>query len=89
MLFRSINVADSNSDIYLKDLAGLLARIAGTKVIYELPDSREQAGYSTATKAVLSTSKVRQLGWLPKTSIEKGLEKTVQVLKGYNEMISA
>lgn len=85
----AINVADSNSDIYLKDLAGLLARIAGTKVIYELPDSREQAGYSTATKAVLSTSKVRQLGWLPKTPIEKGLEKTVQVLKGCNEMISA
>lgn len=57
----AVNIADSASDIRLKDLASLLAKEAGTKVVFELPDSAEKAGYSTATKAVLDTTKIEQL----------------------------
>ena len=60
------NVADPASDITLKDLAGLIADCAGTKVVYELPDAVETAGYSKATRAVLDAAKLKKLGWIPR-----------------------
>ncbi|HBV81979.1 MAG TPA: dTDP-glucose 4,6-dehydratase [Lachnospiraceae bacterium] len=77
----AINIADSASDITLKDLAALLAKEAGTKVIFELPDAIEQAGYSTATKAILDSTKIEQLGWQAVTPIKEGLSKTVKILR--------
>ena len=74
------NVSDKDSAITLADLAGLLADIAGTKVIFELPDEVEKAGYSTATKAVLDTSKLEKLGWTAKVHMREGLERTVKFL---------
>ena len=75
------NVADEKSDISLKDLAEYLAQIAGTKVIFELPDEKERRGYSTATKAMLDAGKLEKLGWRPKVHIIEGLQCTVEVLK--------
>ncbi|MBQ7944115.1 MAG: NAD-dependent epimerase/dehydratase family protein [Lachnospiraceae bacterium] len=75
------NVADAESDIMLKDLAQILAMSAGTKVVFELPDVVEKAGYSTATKAILDASKMEQLGWKAQTHMEEGLAKTVKILK--------
>ena len=75
------NVADENSEITLKDLAGILAEAAGSRVVFELPDAVERAGYSTATKALLDTKKINELGWRAKTPIKEGLGKTVQILR--------
>lgn len=77
----AVNIADSASDICLKDLAALLAKEAGTNVVFELPNAAEQAGYSVATKAVLDTGKIEQLGWKALTPIGQGLHKTVQILR--------
>ena len=75
----AINIVDSTSDIMLKDLAALIAKVAGTKVIFELPDEIEQAGYSTATKAVLDGTKLERLGWRARTTIEEGIRKTINI----------
>ena len=75
----AINIVDSTSDIMLKDLAALIAQEAGTKVIFELPDEIEQAGYSTATKAVLDGTKLERLGWRARTTIEEGIRKTINI----------
>lgn len=75
------NIADQSSDIMLKDLAAILAEIAGTKVIFEIPDAIEKAGYSKATKARLDGKKIKKLGWSPFFSIKKGLLRTVTLLK--------
>ena len=74
------NIADSRSDVTLRQLAESLARIAGTKVVFELPDTVEQAGYSKATKAMLDAEKVKQLGWQAVYSIDEGLSRTVRML---------
>ncbi len=78
------NVADEKSEITLKELAQILAATAGSKVIFELPDAVERAGYSTATKALLDTGKITALGWRASTPIKEGLEKTVQILRECN-----
>lgn len=75
------NVADEKSDITLKDLAKILAHIAGTQVIFELPDEKERRGYSTATKAMLNADKLKKLGWTPAVSMEEGLKCTVEKIK--------
>lgn len=77
----AINVADKSSDITLKDLAALLASEAGTKVVFELPDKVEKAGYSTATKALLDPTRIEELGWKPETVIQSGIHKTVELCR--------
>lgn len=74
------NIADERSDIMLKDLAATIACIAGKKVVFEIPDAVEAAGYSTATKARLDGSKLKDLGWSAKYDIQSGMERTILIL---------
>ena len=75
------NIADASGDIMLKDLASVIARAAGKKVVFELPDEIEAAGYSRATKARLDGSKLKTLGWQPHYNIKNGIERTIEILK--------
>ena len=75
------NIADKESDITLKDLAETLADIAGTKVIFDLPDEAERRGYSTATKAMLDASKLEALGWKARVHMQEGLRCVVDTIK--------
>ncbi len=73
------NIADQASDISLRDLAELIAGIKGRKVVFELSDETETAGYSKATKARLSGDKLKKLGWKADYTIQSGIERTFQV----------
>ena len=75
------NIAEEHSDIMLKDLAAAIADISGKKVVFEIPDSVEAAGYSTATKARLNGLKLQALVWKPKYDIKSGIERTIAILK--------
>ena len=75
------NLADDGSDITLRELAELVARIAGRKVIFELPDEAERAGYSTATRAVMRGERLKALGWKPRYSMETGIKLTMEMLR--------
>lgn len=75
------NISDPESDITLKDLADSLAKIAGTEVVFENPDSQEAAGYSTADMAIMDSSKLQNLGWSAFYPIKQGLKECVEILK--------
>ena len=75
------NVSDDSCNITLKDLAETIADIAGTKVVFELPDDAEKAGYSTATIAILNSNKIGSLGWKTGAGIRESLEKTIKMLR--------
>lgn len=75
------NVADEASDIMLKDLATIIADYVGKKVVFEIPNEIESAGYSKATKARLESSKLQKLGWKAKYDIKGGIERTIDMLK--------
>ena len=74
------NVADQSCDIQLKDLAKMIADIAGTRVIFDLPNEVEAAGFSKATKARLDGGKLKVLGWKVSTSLNEGIKKTLSLL---------
>lgn len=75
------NVVSDDSDIMLRDLAGILAKKAGKTVTFELPDAVEKAGYSTATKATLDASKLKALGFKSLFDMKTGLESTVDIIR--------
>ena len=74
------NIADDSCNITLKDLAQMIADFAGTKVIFEIPDDTEKAGYSTATKAILSSEKINRLGWHAQYNIQDGIKQTLLMI---------
>lgn len=74
------NIAEEHSDIMLKDLAAIIAGYKGKKVVFEIPDEVEAAGYSTATKARLAGYKLAALGWEPHYDIRTGIERTMKIL---------
>lgn len=78
------NISDDASDIMLKDLAAIIAGYAGKKVVFEIPDAVESAGYSKATKARLDSSKLNSLGWKAKYDIKTGIVRTIEMLKAIN-----
>lgn len=75
------NIADGPGDIMLKDLAVAIAEVSGTNVVFELPDDLEKSGYSTATKARLDGSKLKQLGWSMKYDVKSGIKRAVLILR--------
>ncbi len=75
------NISGSRSDITLADLAATIAESVGKKVVFEIPDETESAGYSKATKARIDGSKLASLGWKARYSIGDGLKRTVEILK--------
>ena len=74
------NIADEASDIMLKDLAGIIAGIVGSSVVFEEPDDVEKTGYSKVVKARLNSKKIRKLGWNANFDIKTGVERTVKIL---------
>ena len=75
---QAYNVADKESDIELRELAAILAQIAGKEVIFELPEENERKGYSTATKAMLDAGRLEALGWSAQVHLPEGLRCTVE-----------
>lgn len=75
------NVSDPESEVTLRQITQWLAEDNDVKVTFEVPDVTEQAGYTTATKALLDTEKISVLGWQPQIHMREGLRKTVQGLR--------
>lgn len=50
----------------------------GLKVIFDLPTEQEVKGFSLIENAVLSSEKLENLGWQPKTDLVTGLKKVVE-----------
>lgn len=78
------NIADRKSDIRLRDLAAIIAEYTDKKVIFELPDEVESAGYSKATVARLSEKKLSNLAWNARYGIDIGIKRTIEILKNIN-----
>lgn len=74
------NIADEASDIMLKDLATTIAEYIGKKVVIEIPDIVESAGYSKVTYARLESSKLQKLGWKAKYDIKTGIKRTMDIM---------
>lgn len=74
------NIADTESNISIRELAETIASIGGCKVVVQLPDVDERRGFNPVTKAIFSIEKLSALGWRAKSNIRRGFERTIREL---------
>lgn len=57
------NIADEGSNVTIRQLAEMIAKAGGRKVVIKKPDNNESSGYNVVTKSIFSTRKLQGLGW--------------------------
>jgi len=80
------NISDNDGNLSLLEIAHILSEYKRKKVVFETPSSVESAGYSKATKAILDSSKLRELGWKPMYALKDGIIKTAEILRNMQEL---
>lgn len=75
------NIASSEFDLHLKDLAQSLAALNKKEIVFDLPDEEEQKGFSTASQAILDAKKLNKAGWKPIFSLTEALKSTVELIR--------
>lgn len=71
------NVANSESNISIRQLAELIASKAHRKVVLDIPDDALQGNTTPITRATFNTDKLKALGWKPLFDVEEGFEHTL------------
>lgn len=71
------NIADPQSNISIKELASLVASAAGKEVICIAAEPSESKGYNLVRQSIFSIDRIKELGWIPQTSISQGIRKTI------------
>ncbi|MBR3624097.1 MAG: NAD-dependent epimerase/dehydratase family protein [Selenomonadaceae bacterium] len=75
------NIADMDGAITLKEITENIAEFAGRKVVFDLPQKEEAAGFSKVTTCVMDTEKLQKLGWRSYDDVKSGTEKTIEILR--------
>ena len=75
------NVSSEKTNVHLGDFAKICADCCNKNVVFDLPSVVERKGFSTATHAILSNSRIKQLGFKPIYSIKDAIVRTVRILK--------
>lgn len=78
---QAYNIADSSSNITIRELASIIAAIAETNVVFDVPEEVERKGYNVVKQSLFSTSKLEALGWVASTTIRDHLLSTINVMR--------
>jgi len=79
------NVSHDSWNIQLRELALRIAKLAGTEVVFDMPNQIEARGFSAAHVALLNGTKIAALGWHPNFDIDAGLAHTIDILKSLQQ----
>lgn len=71
------NVANSESNVTIYNLAKLVARLTGRKIMFDIPDEQNCGNTTPITKATFNTDKIKNLAWTPHFSLEEGIKHTI------------
>ena len=74
------NIADEKSDITLRDLAALIAKQCGRKVVFDLPAIEEATGFSPVMLARMDGGRLQGLGWGLRYAMQQGIAETMREL---------
>lgn len=74
------NIANEKAIVSIAEVAQIIADIAGTRVIMQLPDDIEKKGYSIPQDCILDNTKLREMGWKGYYDIYKGINETLSIL---------
>ena len=75
------NVADKSSVVTIRELAEMIAHIAGRKVVMQVPSDNEKKGFTPIKRAVFDTAKLEALGWSVSGTMDEKLRRTIDVCR--------
>ena len=75
------NISNDKSVASIAEVAKTCASIAGTNVVYEIPDEVEIKGFSKPQDCILDNTKLEKLGWKGQYSLVEGLQETIECLE--------
>jgi len=75
------NVSNEKSIASIAEVAELCAELAGTKVIYAVPNDIELKGFSRTKDCILNNQKLMKLGWKGRYKLKEGLKETLDCLQ--------
>ena len=78
---QAYNIADKNSVVTIRELAEMIARIAGRKVVMQVASEGEKKEFTPIKHAVFDTSKLESLGWQVSGTMEEKFKQTLEELK--------
>ena len=74
------NISNEESIVTIAEVAKTVAEIAGTKVVYDIPDEIEKKGFSKPQNCILDSQKLKALDWKGKYDIYTGLKECIEIL---------
>lgn len=78
------NISSEESTVSIRQLAETLVEAypeRGLKLIFDIPESDKNTGCAPFTLGILSSNKIRALGWEPIYGLKEGLMRTVEFLE--------
>lgn len=78
------NISNSASILSIYEMAEILSKIAGVKLVCVNADENEKAGFNPMNNSSLNSSSLAGLGWEGRFSAEEGLAHTIEILKEIN-----
>ena len=75
------NIANDESCVSIREMAGIIATITTKNVIFDMPDDKELASYNPVQKSILNGDKLKLLGWKPYFNFYDGMKQTIKVLQ--------
>jgi nucleoside-diphosphate-sugar epimerase len=74
------NIADKKSNVSIAELAKTIALAGGQNMVFNIPPSEEQRGYSVISRSILNSDKLESLGWKANYTLPDGIRRTIQIL---------
>ncbi|MDD6716413.1 MAG: NAD(P)-dependent oxidoreductase [Firmicutes bacterium] len=75
------NISNPSSVASIKDMAELLAKGAGVKLVMDVPDAKEKKAFNPMQNSSLNSEKLMSLGWNGLFDARTGFEHTVRIIK--------
>ena len=77
------NISNENAIVSIAEVAQTVADVAGTSVVYDLPDDLESRGFSKPQNCILNNAKLHALGWRGQYTLKNGLVETINILRTF------
>ena len=77
------NIGDENGKVSIRELAELLVGLrpeAHLRLVFDIPEGGTQ-GTAPFTAGILSSGRIRAIGWQPRYTVAQGFERTLQFLE--------
>lgn len=79
---KAYNLAYEKSRVTIAEFAQITARLSGRQVVFENPDKKALEERSPVPRQVLDSRRLEALGWQGQYTPEKGIQHTLEILKG-------